>query len=403
MLSGKTILTIVTKLIILLANFALVVFSTQLWGSEGRGEIALVIANISIILIISNIFCGVTIAFNTPRLNRDLMMTVALAGSIIVSLTGAVIFSALFGFRYFNELFLITLLMSLTTAITTYWLGRNNIRLYNFMSLAAPILILGTLTLLYFHLDKTTLNTYFLAYYTGYGVVLIFGIISLAREIPFRIPEFSLASVRSIFNYGLNNEFNGLLLFLNYRLSYYFILKTLGLAQLGVFSVAVSISEAVWIISRSMSAIHFSNVINSEDQFKNRSETIVFVRQSFWISLLLLSISIVIPKSLYQYIFGNEFGEIKTFIILMIPGILAVAVSNIYDHYFSGIGNLKLLRNRSFIGLGATLILLPLLIGRFHLTGVCITMNISCLISLGYLWFNFRNEGKSNLLNTLIK
>jgi O-antigen/teichoic acid export membrane protein len=87
----------------------------------------------------------------------------------------------------------------------------------------------------------------------------------------------------------------------------------------------------------------------------------------------------------------------------MIPGILAVAVSNIYDHYFSGIGNLKLLRNRSFIGLGATLILLPLLIGRFHLTGVCITMNISCLISLGYLWFNFRNEGKSNLLNTLIK
>jgi O-antigen/teichoic acid export membrane protein len=87
----------------------------------------------------------------------------------------------------------------------------------------------------------------------------------------------------------------------------------------------------------------------------------------------------------------------------MIPGILAVSVSNIFDHYFSGVGKLKLLRNRSFIGLGATLILLPVLIGRFHLTGVCISMNVSCLFSLAYLWYNFHKEGKSNKLNSIIK
>jgi hypothetical protein len=48
MISKNTTFTIGSKFIILLANFALVVFTTQRWGSEGRGEIALVFANISL-------------------------------------------------------------------------------------------------------------------------------------------------------------------------------------------------------------------------------------------------------------------------------------------------------------------------------------------------------------------
>ena len=86
MLSKNTTFTIGSKFIILLANFALVVFSTQRWGSEGRGEIALVIANISIITIFSNIFCGSTIAYHAPRLQRDFLLAVSLAGAIIISI-----------------------------------------------------------------------------------------------------------------------------------------------------------------------------------------------------------------------------------------------------------------------------------------------------------------------------
>jgi O-antigen/teichoic acid export membrane protein len=287
--------------------------------------------------------------------------------------------------------------MSLTAAISNYWLGKNDIKNYNVLTLLSPLLILISIASIYFIFNKTTLSSIYQAYYFGTGSVLIIGISGLALKDSIKLPAVSYAGLKSILSYGINNEFNYFIQFLNYRLSYYFIAKLLGLAQLGVFSIVVSISEAVWIISRSMSVIHFSNVINSDDQLKNRHETNVFVKQSFWISLILLSISALIPGSVYQFIFGNEFGDVKKFILYLLPGILAIAVSNLYGHYFAGNSKMKILRNKSLIGFVATLILLPLLIKKYQLTGVCISLNISYLLSSLYLFLSFRKDGKSFL------
>jgi O-antigen/teichoic acid export membrane protein len=394
MLSRNTTNTIASKTIILITNFALVIFTTHIWGSQGRGEIALVIANISIITIFSNVFCGGTIAWHTPKLQRDFLLWVALGGAILISLSGAIIFSLLFGFKYFGELFGISLLLSLITSITTYWLGENNITNYNLLTILNPTFILISLTILYFIVKNPSVSTYFNAYYVGLGFVLIIGISGLFQKQSYKVPKITLTGFKSIVSYGINNEFSYLIQFLNYRLSYYFIAKQLGLAQLGIFSIVVAISEAVWIISRSMSAVHFSNVINSDDPIKNRNETIVFAKQSLCISLVLQLVGVLIPVSLYQFVFGNEFSEVRKYILYLLPGITAIAVSNLYGHYFSASGKLKILRDKSLIGLVATILLLPFLITRYQLTGVCITLNISYFLSSLYLWFHFRKEGQ---------
>jgi O-antigen/teichoic acid export membrane protein len=396
MLSKNTTFTIGSKFIILLANFALVVFSTRIWGPEGRGEIALVLANVSIITIFSSIFCGSTVAYHSPRQPRDFLLILSFTGAVLISLSGALVFSFLFGFNYYLPLFLISLLISLTTAISSYWLGKNNIKNYNLITFLSPVCILIFLVVLYFLFNKKAIDIYFQAYYSGTFTVLCVGVAGLLTFEKFRVSELKYEGIKSIVIYGVNNEFNYLIQFLNYRLSYYFIARLLGLAELGVFSIVISVSEAVWIISRSMSAIHFSNVINSDDQLKSRQETIGFARQSLWISLLVIGLTILIPRSLYQFIFGNEFGEVKKFIILLIPGIISIAVSNLYGHYFAGTGKLTILRNKSLIGLAATLILLPLLMIKYQLTGVCISLNISYFISSFYLWFKFRKEGQQS-------
>jgi O-antigen/teichoic acid export membrane protein len=394
MLSKNTTFTIGSKLLILLANVVLVVFSTRIWGSQGRGEIALVLANVSIITIFSNIVCGSTVSYHAPRLQRDFLLMVSLLGALLISLSGALVFSAMFRFNHFLPMFLISLMMSLTTAIYAYWLGKNKIRNYNLITILSPVFILISLAALFFLFNKNTLGTYFQAYYTGTGIALCAGIAGLLFFERFRVPEIKFEKIKSILTYGVNNEFSYLIQFLNYRLSYYFIARLIGLAELGVFSIVISVSEAVWIISRSMSVIHFSNVINSDDQLKNRHETIGFVKQSLLISLLVLSLSVIIPQSVYQFIFGDEFGQVKKFIILLLPGILSIAVSNLYGHYFAGTGKLKILRNKSLIGLAATIILLPLLIKKYNLTGVCISLNVSYILSSFYLWFRFWKEGQ---------
>lgn len=399
MLSKNTTFTIVTKFGILLANFVLVVFSTRIWGSEGRGEIALVIANISIITIFSNIFCGSTVAYHASMVQREALLGISFAGAILVSLTGSIIFSAFFGSGYFLPLFLISLFMSLTTTVSSWWLGKNNLTKYNFLTLLIPLFIIIVLIILYFILNKTELNTYFTAYYFGLGIVFLVGISGLRMNDRIKTPVISKDETRSIFLYGLSNEFNYLIQFLNYRLSYYFIAMMLGLSNLGLFSIVVSISEAVWIISRSLSTVHFSNVINSDDHLKNRKETMAFAKQSFFISILLLAAGILVPDQIYQMIFGDEFTGIRRYILYMIPGIIAIAVSNLYGHYFAGTGRLNILRNKSLLGLIVSLFLLPVLIKKYQLTGACISLDISYLISSIYLWFVFRKEVKSGNSN----
>jgi O-antigen/teichoic acid export membrane protein len=212
MLTKNTTYTIGSKVIILLINFALVILTTHIWGSGGRGEIALVIANVSIITIFSNAFCGGTISYHASKVQRDLLLTVSLAGAIIVSIAGAIIFSMLFGLIYFWTLLLISLLLSLLTAISSYWLGKNNIKNYNLLTLLNPILILIFLACFYFILANTSINAYFQAYEAGTLIVLIIGIAGLYSKQSFKIPEINFLVIKSVLNYGTNNEFNFLII-----------------------------------------------------------------------------------------------------------------------------------------------------------------------------------------------
>jgi O-antigen/teichoic acid export membrane protein len=394
MLSGNTIITIASKFIILLLNFALVVFSTHLWGSAGRGEIALIIAYISVIILVSNVFCGSTVSYHASKLDPGSLLTLSFLGAFLISLCGGLLFSVFLHFKYFPYLFGISLLLSLTTSISSYWLGKSNIIKYNILTLLLPLLFLTTLTVMSFFLKIPGTQTYFKAYFTGSCIVLFIGVLTIIHEKKFHLSLSGFSGIRSILEYGIKNEFNSLLQFLSNRLSYIFILKFLGISLLGIFSVAIAISEAVLVISRSLSAIHFSNVLRSDDRIKSQTETRVLVRQSIIISILSLVIVVMIPESVFQFIFGKEFWETRRFIIFMIPGTVSIAAANIYDQYFSGTGNLKVIRKRSFISLGLTLITMPVLISQYNIIGICISINISGVLSAIYIWRRFMSETK---------
>jgi O-antigen/teichoic acid export membrane protein len=392
--TGSTLVTTTTKFAILLANFMIVVVTAHLWGSNGRGEIALVIANISVINILSNIFCGSTVTFHASREDRDLLFLAALAGSFLLSLCGSLVFSLYIGFGYFRDLFIISFLSSLTGTFSMYWLGVRNIKLYNILTFLNPVLVLLYLLTFYFIFNLTTINACFYAYYSGLGTLLVIGILSFRGKTPFRFPVISLNIIGKIVRYGFPNEASYFIQFLNYRLSYFFIAKWLGLSQLGIFSIAVSCAEAIWIISKSMSTVLYSNVVNTTEQKISIEETTTYAAQSFWISLLFMGLIVIMPKAVFEYAFGSAFGGIKTYLIYLMPGILAIAVSNLYGHYFAGVGNLKILIKKSAIGLIATLIFLLLLTKKYYLNGVCFSLNVSYLLSSLYLFFKFRNEKK---------
>jgi O-antigen/teichoic acid export membrane protein len=388
----KAVLTTVTKIAILFVNFLIVAVTARLWGSSGRGEMALVIANISIINILSNIFCGNTVTYHASRENRDMLLLTAFGGSLVLSVITSLGFSLSIGLRYLPDLFIISFLSSLTGTIALYWLGVKNVRLYNILTFLNPVLVLVFMLVFYYIVRISSVNACFYAYYAGLGSLFIIGAISLKEAAPFRFPAVTLNEVSRIVRYGFANEASYFLQFLNYRLAYFFIAKYLGLSQLGIFSIAVSCAEAVWVISKSLSTVHYSNVVNTKDRDLSIKETSAYARQSFWISLVLMAVITIIPKSFFEYTFGHGFEETKTYLVYLMPGILAIAVSNLYGHYFSGIGRLNILISKSAIGLFSGFILLIFLTKSYYLNGVCISLNVSYLLSSLFLFLKFRKE-----------
>lgn len=62
-LKTNIIETILSKSLILLLNFAVIVLTTQLWGADGRGAVALFVADLGLISIFANVFTGSSVSY----------------------------------------------------------------------------------------------------------------------------------------------------------------------------------------------------------------------------------------------------------------------------------------------------------------------------------------------------
>jgi O-antigen/teichoic acid export membrane protein len=204
----------------------------------------------------------------------------------------------------------------------------------------------------------------------------------------------NISDAKKIFHYGVKSETSYFFQFLNYRASYFFISAWLGLGSLGLFSVAIALTEAIWIISKSISSVHYSNIINTDDPVQRIKLTEKAALNSFLFSFAAIIIIYFIPEDIFTYAFGKDFTGIKPLIVYMFPGVIAIAVSNIYGHYFSGIGKMNILIIKSLLGLILTIAFIFILLKKYELTGACIILNISYITSSLYLYFMFRKEKK---------
>jgi len=402
MFSKETVYTILTRTIVAFANFFLVIFSSRIWGDEARGIIALIMADVSLITILNNISSGSTLTFHTSKTTKNTIFSFAIPAILFTSFVGATVFSIIQGFNHLFLLFILALLISYSTSVSLYYLGKNQIKRYNLFSLLPSVLTPLFLTFLFYILGITNIEVYFYAYYLSFGVVTGIGFYTLFKNDSFKI-NFDKRISKNIINYGVKNEINYFIQFMSSRVSYFFISSWLGYAYLGIFSVAVAISEAIWIISRSISAVHYSNIINTENPSLRIKMTEKAALNSLVFTLIAIMIIYFIPDFFFTFLFGDDFAGVKSLIAYLFPGVIAVAVSKVYVHYFSGIGKMRILIIKSSLGLITTIVLIFLLLRRFELAGACATLNIAYITSSIYLFVMFKREKRGILLQNSTK
>jgi O-antigen/teichoic acid export membrane protein len=205
-----------------------------------------------------------------------------------------------------------------------------------------------------------------------------------------------------MFDYGWKNQLSALIQFLNYRLSFYFLEHYEGISAVGIFSVGITFAEAIWTITRSIAVVLYSEVINS----KNRAESILKTKHSLKISFSLMVIFIlgiiIIPSSVYELIFGRAFRATKEIMVILAPGIIAIAMSDMIGYYFSGIKELKILNIKSIAGLFATIAFSVILIPKYGIYGAGIATVSSYCLSAFILFYHFYRSTDFKLKDFLI-
>lgn len=393
----KIISTTASRLLIALINLGVVWISARNLGAAGMGTISLFILGISINQIFSALLGGSVLVYLVPRKPLLQLLLPAWIWSILVSVTGsfALGFFSLVPPEYVWDLILISILQSLFSVNQNVLLGKEKVKHFNLLATLQSALVLSSLAILFLFREWISVDAYICSLYISFSAVFVISILLIYKHIDWE-HWWDPSILKETFRFGGYLQAAGIMQLFNYRLSYYIIEKYFDRATLGVFSIGVQISESVWIISKSIAMVQYARIANSNDPVYTRDLTAAFIRITTLLTLAITGALLILPSSFFVLIFHSDFGNLHPVILSLSAGILAVAISLMLSHYFSGNGKPWHNTISSGIGLAFTLLLGFILIPQMGIIGAGITASVAYSAGMLYQLIIFLIISKAN-------
>lgn len=381
--------TFISRFLILILNFGLVIYTTNMWGSEGKGTISIVIADLTIVGFFCNIFVGSSVTYFASKYKTEQILLYAYLWSIMLGISIPIIFSFIRTVEYPYYLIGLSVLSSLLAANVNLFVGQQNIRMFNLYTILQQLVHILFILIIVYIVKITSVTSYFIAQISCFGLLFVTSSFQILRYCKFSDISFSRQIRNRLFDYGWKTQLSAFLQFLNNRLSFYFLEFFKGITSVGIFSIGIAFSEAIWTVSKSLSVVLYADVVNNADDNNAIEKTKISLKISFLITLLFIIAILLLPAQFYVMIFGKDFHETKRITLFLSPGILAIAVSNIIGYYFAGINKLRILNIKSLIGLVFTVVSSFFIIPRWGIVGACIVTSVSYCLSSALLFWKF--------------
>lgn len=382
--------TFISRFLILILSFGLVIFSTNMWGSEGKGTISIVIANAAIVGYFSSVFAGSSTSFFARKYKTEEVLGYAYLASIIIGILVPLVFSfASVQEEYLFYLIGISVCSSLLSTNISLFIGTQNIQMFNLYTVLQQLMHIVFIVVFIYIFNYKEVSVYFSAQIFCFAFLFVLSFLQIIKSCKISNIKFPKNVFKDMFEYGWKTQLSAFIQFLNYRLSFYFLEYFEGISAVGIFSIGITLSEAIWTITRSIAVILYSDVVNSKSSEESIEKTKSSLKISFILMLVFVLGIILIPSQVYELIFGRAFRETKVLLLLLSPGIFAIAVSDMIGYYFSGIKELRILNIKSIAGLVITVVFSFLVIPRWGILGACLVTTASYIVSAGILFWKF--------------
>jgi O-antigen/teichoic acid export membrane protein len=391
----KIINTIGTRAFSAILNLLIAILISQYLGTIGKGQQGLIIATITYILVFSNLIGGSTLVYFAPRYRIRALLLPSYLWSILMSIAFYFILqvSQLIDEAFILDICLLSVLSSFISIHTNLLIGLEKVKTANLLGILQPLIVV---ILLVFFIGGTKINidSYFIALFISFLCVFILSILFLKKHSKelIRNSHPFLKLIKEMFRLGILNQLAHIFQLLSFRMSYYWLGQVYSEAEVGIFSNGTSLIESVWLISRSISLVQYSRIVNMTDKKEAQKLTLDLSKLSFVISFIILIPMILLPSSFYEFIFGAGFGGIRLVIQALAPGVLFLNLNIIISHYFSGIGKYQLNSIASFAGLVIAIPLFSWMIPAYGLWGAGLASSISYIFTSLIILEFFKKE-----------
>lgn len=377
-------------------NLIILLVGTKQLGGDVWGQISLFVLNLSIIHTFSEMFTGTSLVYFITKQPLRKLYTAGLLWSIFC----ATIISLIFYFlqNLSGELTLSTFVLSLLLSVNAYHqvilLAKEKVKLYNYLLVLQPLLLLFCLIILINVCNNNSLSSYLVALYFSLSFSLIVSIFFILKLPTTNTTVSNTIKLVDAFKNGFINQLGNLAHTLSNRFNFYLLGSTL---LVGVYASATSLIESLWIIGGSISPIVLTRVANHPIHPNNARTTLVLSKFSFIISAVCVLLLYFLPTQVFEFVLGKDFSQTKNIMLLLSPGVLCISFSTIQSHYFSALGKQTILLLANSCGFVSTLLTAWFFINRYGIYGACYSASLSYFVQALVLFVSFKTKNKFSI------
>lgn len=387
----RVIQNFATRLGTALLSFGVVWLTARYLGAAGRGAVSLFVTDCAALLLFIGLLGGSSLIYLVPRRNVWHLLLPAYGWALVVCLigTGVVALVREVPVAYLGHLLALALLQAFFSINTSLLLGRRREAAYNGLLVAQVALLASGLLVAFWGLGWRVVPVYYYAAYLAYGLPLVASLWALSK-FPDRLAggRRLRATMRELGRHSRGAHFSNILAFANYRLSYYFVAHFADARAVGILSVGVALTEAIWLIPRSTALVQYVDLVHAGQEAVPaaalRVSRLAVLGTAGAIGLLAL-----LPSAVLSAVFGPEFGAARPVILFLAPGGIAMALQILCSSYFAGLARYRINNTASILGLLVTLATCIVLIPRFGIRGAALASTLSYLASTAFLLYHF--------------
>ncbi|MBP1464748.1 oligosaccharide flippase family protein [Candidatus Chloroploca sp. M-50] len=400
-IAGNIGQTLGRQLLGFLFGLGTVVIIARVLGPEGNGQYAIALLLPTFLLTLLELGIGAANVYYVGR--QEVTPDTAFKASLYIwiSLSGiGMLIGGVLIFFYDDILFpgipallLWLALLSFPPGLLQFYLGSllqavQDFRRYNLATISSPVMMFGFVSLLL--VFKGGITAVIVAIVVVQVINVIIHYLLVQHHLRSDVDEVATTQqdinykqyVIQAAKYGIKAHGSGILTFINYRADLFFVNLMLNPAMTGVYVIALSLSEKLWFLSQSISAVLLPRLaeLHNDDEVRKQLTPLIARWTLIFTTAGAIALAIIAPF-LIKILFGSAYRETLNPLLFLLPGIVSWSLVRILANDLASRGRPELNMYNMAIVVVINIVGNIVLIPRMGITGAALATTIAYLVA----------------------